>query len=250
MQHRTRISAVLATTALLFTGLPETLPANAIEAAPNTDPILWYNQPASETAFTKGKRNFSNAAERKKTENEEWQQTVLPVGNGDLGATIYGEVNTEHVVINEKTVWTGGPGSVDNYTFGNDEAKGRNGAALREVQRLFEAKETDKAVKYANDFLVGFKNHNSRRVQQGQYEALSELFIDHGFNEGTQYSNYRRDLNLRTGVSSVNFTVDGVTYTREFLASHPNNVLAVRLTASTEEGLNVSLRMPQNIMLS
>ena len=67
---------------------------------------LWYDEPASSTSSV----TDSNGV---------WQSATLPIGNGKLGANIYGELKTEHLTVNEETLWSGGRGSVSNYDGGN-----------------------------------------------------------------------------------------------------------------------------------
>lgn len=80
--------------------------------------------------------------------------------------------------------------------------------------------------------------------EQGGYQALADLFIDHGFGGNPTAENYRRGLNLHDGIASVTFCKDGVTYTRKMFVSHPNNVMAIGLTADQDKGLDVSLSLP------
>lgn len=233
MQHRKRLIALFATAALVSLSLPA-LAEPSVDPSTSTDPILWYRQPASQTRMVDGDHRNTD---------KEWQQTTLPIGNGDLGGTIYGEIGRERLVINEKTLWTGGPGSDPNYAWGNDAAKGRNGQTLREVQRLFEEGNKDQAARLASSKLVGIHTRTSRAIQQGAYQAWGELFIDQGF-ENNSAENYRRDLNLKTGVASVSFIHDGASYTREMFVSHPHNVLVVKLHTDRAEGLKLDVSFP------
>ncbi|RRC96289.1 glycosyl hydrolase family 95 catalytic domain-containing protein [Schaalia canis] len=225
-------AAFLAVAALVVAG------ASIAHAEPGSgtqngnDPLLWYGQPASATQLK---------SEGIPAQDNVWQQATLPIGNGDLGGTIYGEISREHIVINEKTLWTGGPGSKGSYDGGNSVAHGANGQTLRDVQRLFEEGDAPAAARLAQQKLIGAFDRN---IEQGAYQALADLFIDYGFGRNPSVENYRRDLNLRTGVASVSFTKDGVNYTREMLASHPHNVLVIRLSADGGEGLDATVSLP------
>ncbi|MCD4548933.1 glycosyl hydrolase family 95 catalytic domain-containing protein [Schaalia sp. lx-260] len=209
---------------------PQTQAATSQEATSDAT-TLWYEQPASATQLLHANR---------RNINEEWQQTTLPIGNGDLGATIYGEVSKEHLVINEKTLWTGGPGTTQDYNGGNDENSGKNGASLREIQKLFEEGRSAEASNLAQNRLVG----GFKRNEHGGYQSLGNLYIDQKLGENPTYTHYRRDLSLSDGLASVSFTHEGTTYTRQYLASHPHNVIAIKLDASSDGALNFALTFP------
>lgn len=92
--------------------------ATAGEGTPLSSPLkLWYKESASAHGGSA---------------NDIWQKRTLPIGNGDMGANVYGEVATEHLTFNEKTLWTGGPStSRPNYQGGNLDNKGNNGRRSR-----------------------------------------------------------------------------------------------------------------------
>lgn len=194
-------------------------------------PRLWYDEPASAGA----RENFPGESFPSTTENQIWQQRTLPIGNGNIGATVYGEIGKEHLVFNEKTLWTGGPSSSrPDYVGGNLEDKGRNGEALREVQRLFANGQTAEAQSLAQSALVGGENG------YGAYESYGDLWLDYGF-DGSGVSNYQRSLDLETATASVAFDRGGVRYTRDFFTSYPDNVMVVRLTASQAGALDIDV---------
>ena len=196
------------------------------------DDWLWYKQPASRTdATATAGGNYGNP------DNNRWQQTTLPFGNGKIGGTVWGEVSRERVTFNEETLWTGGPGSSNSYNGGNNETKGQNGATLRALNKqLANGAET---VNPGN--LTGGEN----AAEQGNYLNWGDIYLDYGFND-TTVTEYRRDLNLSKGKADVTFKHDGVTYTREYFASNPDNVMVARLTASKAGKLNFNVSMPTN----
>ncbi len=159
-------------------------------AAPAQQLSLWYRRPA-----------------------EKWVE-ALPVGNGRLGAMVFGGIVEEHLQLNEDTLWAGGP-----YDPNNPEAL----AALPEVRRLiFEGKYTD-AHK-----LIGEKMM-AKPVRQMPYETVGDLVLR--FPEVNAVANYRRDLNLDTGTAHVEYEVKGVHFFREAFASPVDQVIVLRLTA-------------------
>ncbi|MGF7216463.1 alpha-L-fucosidase 2 [Spirosoma lacussanchae] len=161
---------------------------------------LWYNKPSGQT----------------------WEN-ALPVGNGRLGAMVYGNVARETIQLNEHTVWSGSPNRND-----NPDAL----AALPEVRRLiFEGKQKE-AEQLANKAIITKKSHGQMFQPVGSFHLT--------FDGHDQYTNYYRDLDIARAVASTSYTVNGVTYTREVLASFPDQVLVMRLTASQPGRLSFS----------
>ncbi len=148
---------------------------------------LWYRRPAAQ-----------------------WVE-ALPVGNGRLGAMVFGGVERERLQLNEGTLWSGGPSAWNNP---------RAPAALAEVRRLIAEGKYPEADRAA-------------RGMQGPYTQsylpLGDLRL--AFEHGDVARGYRRELDLRAAVAGVRYTIGGTTYTREVFASHPDRVAVVRLTA-------------------
>ncbi|MEO7934514.1 MAG: glycoside hydrolase family 95 protein [Chthoniobacterales bacterium] len=143
---------------------------------------------------------------------KEWTE-ALPIGNGRLGAMVFGGVNTERLQLNEDTLWAGGP-----YNPVNPGAK----AALPEVRKLvFEGKFAE-AGKLTDEKLIGTPH------SQMQYQTVGDLTLNF---PGGNAKDYRRDLNLDTATATVSYQSDGVRYSREVFANAPDNVIVVRLTA-------------------
>jgi alpha-L-fucosidase 2 len=152
--------------------------------------ILWYNHPA-----------------------KQWVE-ALAVGNGRLGAMVFGGVENESLQLNEDTLWAGGP-----YDPNNPDAL----AALPEARRLiFEGKYAD-----ANR-LIGDKMM-AKPLRQMPYEPVGDLLLT--FPEQKSVENYRRDLNLDSAIASVTYTAGGVEYKRQVFSSPVDQVIVVRLTA-------------------
>ncbi|HEU4901383.1 MAG TPA: glycoside hydrolase family 95 protein [Flavisolibacter sp.] len=153
---------------------------------------LWYNKPSGTI----------------------WEN-ALPIGNGRLGAMIYGNVERETIQLNEHTVWSGSPHRNDN-PLALDSL-----AVIRQL--IFEGKQKD-AERVANRAIVS-------KTSQGQkFEPVGSLQLAFAGHEN--YSNYYRELDLERAVAKTSYTVDGVTYTREAIASFPDRVVVMRLTAS------------------
>ncbi len=140
---------------------------------------------------------------------------ALPVGNGRLGGMVFGGIIEERIQLNEDTYWSGGPYST--------VVKGGY-KHLPEIQRLvFEGKML-KAHNLFGRQLMGYP------VEQQKYQSLANLHLF--FPEHASASNYVRWLDLNTGVTGVQYEVDGVQFQRETFASTPDQLIVVKITAS------------------
>ncbi|MGA0544213.1 glycoside hydrolase family 95 protein [Brevundimonas sp. VNH65] len=146
---------------------------------------------------------------------EAWTE-ALPIGNGRLGAMVFGGVARERLQLNEDTLWGGGP-----YDPSSPEAL----EALPEVRRLIFAGEYLAAQALAHEKMM------ARPIRQMSYQTVGDLMLT--FGASSQASDYRRDLDLETGIAAVTYARDGVRYRREIFASHPADAVIVRLTADT-----------------
>ena len=144
---------------------------------------------------------------------KKWTE-ALPIGNGRLGAMVFGGPEREQLQLNEDTLWAGGP-----YTPDNTNAL----AALPEVRRLvFEGKYDDAA------HLID-RSMMAKPLGQMPYQTVGDLFLD--FPAPASLVDYRRELNLDTAIASVTYKVNGVAFRREVFASPVDQVIVVRLTA-------------------
>lgn len=146
---------------------------------------------------------------------------ALPVGNGKLAAMVFGGIETEHLQLNEETIYAGK--RMDRV---NPEAK----AAVPQARQLL----MDGKIMEAQELAA--KSMLATPVRQPPYEPLGDLQLEFGHTPDTP-SNYRRQLDLSSAVSTVTFTRNGVIYTREVFASHPDGVIVMRLTASKPHSL-------------
>ena len=148
-------------------------------------------------------------------------ENAFPVGNGRLGAMIYGGIKEEKIQLNEDTYWSGGPYST--------VVKGGY-KELPKIQKLiFEGKPLE-AHKIFGRHLMGYP------VEQQKYQALANLHLF--FNEDLEVENYKRWLDLSEGIAGVEYTANGITYLREVLSSHVDQTIAIRLTASKPGMIN------------
>src|SRR6185312_11980503 len=152
--------------------------------------LLWYTAPASV-----------------------WEE-ALPVGNGRMGAMVFGKSGEERIQLNDDTYWTGGPYST--------VVKGGY-KELPEIQKDIFGGEPIKAHKLFGRYLMGYP------VEQQKYQSLGDIVLS--FKNEQHVSGYKRWLDLKTGVAGVQYTVNGITFQREVFASAPDQVIAVRITA-------------------
>ena len=147
---------------------------------------------------------------------DEWGQ-AMPVGNGRLGAMQFGKVARERILLNEDTVWTGGP-----YDQSRDGAH----EALDEVRKLVFAEEYRKA-----NYLFAEKMMGHVRSQM-KYQPLGNLLLDFGeAGEGDEAKDYRRELDLDRAVASVRYRLGEVAYCRHVFASAPDQAIWTRVSA-------------------
>src|ERR1035438_74197 len=144
---------------------------------------------------------------------------ALPVGNGHMGAMIFGGAAHERIQFNQHTVWTGEPHDYSHKGAAQSLAK------IREL--LWAGKQ-----KEAED--LAMREFMSEPLHQKAYQAFGDLLIE--MPEG-EISGYRRSLDLDTGVASVEFTQNGATFRRDIFASYPANAIVVRISASKPGGL-------------
>jgi alpha-L-fucosidase 2 len=159
---------------------------------------LWYNEPATE-----------------------WTQ-ALPLGNGRLGAMVFGGVNEELIQLNEATLWSGGPVS---NNVNPDAAK-----YLPAVREALFHQQYHKA-----DSLM----HKMQGVYSQSFLPLGDLHISQRFPGKAEQ--YYRDLNIANASATTRFVSGGVTYTREMFISAPDQVIVIRLKASKKGQLNFTI---------
>lgn len=140
---------------------------------------------------------------------------ALPLGNGRLGAMVYGNPATEQIQLNEETIWAGQPNNNP-----NPEAR----EWIPKIRQLvFEGKYRE-----AQDMCTA---HVKSRTNQGMpYQTFGDLRIS--FPGHTRYTDYYRDLSLDSARTVVRYAVDGVVFTRETFTSFPDNVIVTRISSS------------------
>ncbi len=181
----------------LAAGLP-----GATETGAPADLHLWYRQPARE------------------------RFEALPIGNGRLGAMVFGGAEEERIQFNEDTLWTGRP-----------HAYHHPGAVehLPAIRRLLEEGRQREAEELAT------REFMSLPLRQRAYQPFGDLRL--AFPDHRESLDYRRALDLRTAVASVTYRAGDVTYERQAFASYPHQVIVVRITADRPRQVSFTARL-------
>ena len=184
--------------------------ALAVACSPGqeNDLKLWYDEPA-----------------------EYWVE-ALPVGNGRLGAMVFGGTSSERIQLNEETVWAGQPNSNANPDI--------EPGALEEIRQLiFQGKY--RAAQDMVDRKIFFPTNHGM-----SYQTVGDLLLDFPGHDAA--TGYRRELDIANALTSVFYEVDGVQYAREVFSSLADDVLVMKISASCKGAIsfNASFSTPQN----
>ncbi|MPZ81761.1 MAG: alpha-L-fucosidase [Actinophytocola sp.] len=218
---RVLVTTVVAATAFAGTALVGTGAAatgsgghGGGHASRDADLTLWYDEPATN-----------------------WESESLPIGNGAMGASVFGGVRTELLQFNEKTLWSGGPGS-PGYDFGNWRAP-RPGAIEAVQERIATEGEADPnwVAQQLGQPKTGF----------GSYQIFGDIRLTQP-EEPADVTGYRRDLDIAEATAGVGYTSGGVRYSREYLASAADDVIVARMSADQrgKVGFTTAVTAPDN----
>ena len=155
---------------------------------------------------------------------------ALPIGNGRLGAMVFGKPDNETILLNEDSVWYGDVPSRERI---NPDAL----AAQPEIRRLLAEGKVREAER-----LLRFAVHATPR-EQYPYQPLATLNLETLDSSTAPVTDYRRYLDIETAIGGVRYTRGGTQYTREVFASFPAQVLVVRLTATGTNTLSFAARL-------
>jgi alpha-L-fucosidase 2 len=160
--------------------------------------VLWYDKPA-----------------------EKWVE-ALPVGNGRLGAMVYGDPLNEIIQLNENTVWAGSPNRND-----NPDAK----EALPKVRQLIFEGKYKEAQDMVNDKFITKKSHGM------PYQTVGNLKLKFAGHEN--FSNFYRELDIEKAMASNRYTANGVNYTTSVFSSFPDQVIVARISADKKGSISL-----------
>lgn len=182
---------------------PALIAASAMTAqAQISTPKLWYQTPA-----------------------KEWMEAA-PLGNGRIGAMIFGGIDRDRIALNEVTLWAGQRDSLQNDGCGPER--------LAEIRKAF----FDGDLALGNELTAKYLSGNNNSF--GTHLPLGEMVLDFEY-PGTTVSDYRRELNLETAVATTTFKRGGITYTREYICDYPDDVMAVRVSADRKGAVTMTL---------
>lgn len=192
-----------------------------------------------------------------------WEQHASQLGNGFIGAMVHGGVGSNKIQINEHTVWSGGPGSSEDYDGGAkgdpEEIKDTLLNVQQNLQELVSGFSSDDSYKahFTADGKLETKNYNQypgygnidsqvksmfgEKDHFGSYQTLGDLYISNSDGNDT-YSNYSRRLDLDNSILTIEYDQNDVHYTGEYFISNPYNMMAVKLTADKPGALSKEIK--------
>ncbi|MEI8114703.1 MAG: glycoside hydrolase family 95 protein, partial [Bacteroidia bacterium] len=188
--------------------------------------LMWFDKPAHQPkVFTYQAKEFTNSFH---FEKKGWFE-ALPLGNGRMGAMVFGGVFSERIQLNEESLWDGYP---------RDAANPLAAKALPEVQRLMFEGKNDSAETIASKTMMGIP------LQIRPYQSLGDLFIEQlDAPSDTTYTKYHRWLSLDSAMVVTQFTQNGINFRREVFASHPANIIVIKISCNKPNGLNLRIRL-------
>ncbi len=180
-------------------------------------------------------------------EDPEWESQTLPIGNGSIGANIFGSIQAERISLNEKSLWLGGPGTGGGPQHYWDANKS-SAPVLKEIRRAFSEGDTQRAGQLTRENfngLVSYESSEDEAFRFGCYTTAGELKIWTGA-DSASVSDYHRILSLDDALARVCYRSGGVDYSREYFISYPANVLVMRFSADRPGMQNLRLEYSPN----
>ncbi len=218
-----RLISVAISIAILFSSLFSAVPVYAAEekSEMSTSGVGASGKPASDGNILR--MWYTKPA-------ADWTNDALVQGNGSTGLMAFGNPSKERLHFNENTLWQGGPStSRPGYNGGN-----RTTAVTQAQLNAIREQADNHSTSVFPLGTGGLTNVMGTGSGMGMYQDFGDIYVDFSSTGVTDsnVSNYVRDLNMRTAVSSVNYDYQGVHYKREYFVSYPDQVAVVRLTAS------------------
>lgn len=154
-----------------------------------------------------------------------WEE-ALPIGNGRLGAMVFGGVETDRIQFNEETLWTGEP---------RDYSHPGAAKYLGEIRELLWAGKQDEAEALAMEHFMSIP------LRQLAYQPFGDIYLH--FNHTGEVENYERELSLNSAECKTQYSVGDTKFMREYLASSPDQAIAIHLGANKSNAINFGLSM-------
>ncbi|MEA1896359.1 MAG: glycoside hydrolase family 95 protein [Bacteroidota bacterium] len=158
-----------------------------------------------------------------------WDE-ALPVGNGRMGAMVFGNVYNERIQINEESLWAGKRFNNNNQNALKDLPKMR--------QLIFDGNINEA-------YNLGNKSLLSTPPRFRSYQTFGDIFLS--FDSLANYSGYRRELNLSTGISKISYRINEINFTREVFVSAPNNTIVINITADKPGSISTEVCLQRQI---
>ncbi|WP_242083147.1 glycosyl hydrolase family 95 catalytic domain-containing protein [Aestuariivivens sediminis] len=186
----------------------------------NQDLKLWYTQPATE-----------------------WMTEALPIGNGFIGAMVFGDISEEHIQFTEGSLWSGGPDSNPKYNFGLKEQAYEHLPVVRRLLKEGKTKQADLLVRkeFTGSIETG-KRYNSEFGDYGAQQTMGDLYIKvkhHG-----DASNYVRSLDLKTGLAEVKYDINNESYKRTYFGNYPSKVMVYHFESTVPTDYEIRFITP------
>jgi alpha-L-fucosidase 2 len=207
MKKTTSLMSVIFIVMMVNTILQTSCSGSGQKSTDNRDMVVWYNKPADKV----------------------WLDGLF-VGNGYMGANVFGKVHNERIALNESTFWSGRP-----YDYDDPEAN----KYFAKIKDLVFADKFQEAEKLADEHFYG------KPVAQQAYQPIGDMILN--FNvTGDSIKDYRRELDMETGVVKVSYTEGNVKMTREVFMSYPDRVMVMKVSADKPGhiSLEAKLRSP------
>lgn len=159
---------------------------------------------------------------------EKWDNDALPIGNGYMGAMLFGGVTKDTIQFNEETMFSGKPSEPDTeaYTY------------LEEIRELIREGKLYEAQQVADKDWLKTASYGTT-TNFGSYQNFGNVSVSLGGSGNV--SNYRRELDLNNAVSTVSYSMDGANYKRTYFASYPERVVAIRYECDKENGYDATI---------
>ncbi|MDX2303960.1 MAG: glycoside hydrolase family 95 protein [Microscillaceae bacterium] len=168
-------------------------------ASGQSDQTLWYNQPAT------------------------YFEESLVLGNGKMGASVFGGVNSDKIFLNDATLWSGEPVNAN-----------MNPEAYKHIPAVRDA------LRNENYRLADSLNRKIQGSFSQSYAPLGTMYLD--FKPQSSFQNYYRELDISQAISQTRYEANGIAFQREYFVSHPDQVMVIRLSTNQKEAIHCTIR--------
>jgi alpha-L-fucosidase 2 len=168
----------------------------------DNDMILWYQQPGVK-----------------------WTE-AMPIGNGYMGAMVFGGINNERIALNESSFWSGVP-----HDYANPDAP----KYINEIRDLIFADKFAEADKIVTEHFLGIP------ARQQSYQPLGDLLLNFSGSDSTK--DYYRELDIEKGIIRITYSQNGARFTREIFMSYPDHAMVMRLTCNKPGRISLEARL-------